>query len=271
MPQPLNEHLLLRLVVGHEQVADASSADEMADFFGEVLGVVAGALQRLRHEDDLQAGAALDVLWILDVAHEDQITEPVHLRISTQHLDRFFHIAVRKRIADIGEHFFEDRRHVGQIAGVLRIDVRPGSLRAGGETEQQVADAFEADHQFHAGEKLARFFGRGMSDDAGDIRVDLKVDAVEVFFALTNVIEPLHGACSNTFRRDGRSLTRKFTGFNGALYEFGGAWLRGRCFHAGRAHKRHSIQFRRVVQTSGINLDPKYTCENHRTRANAKG
>jgi hypothetical protein len=37
-------------------VADGASADEVADFFCEVLGVIAGALERLGHEDDLQAG-----------------------------------------------------------------------------------------------------------------------------------------------------------------------------------------------------------------------
>jgi len=43
VPQPLDEHLHFRFVVGHEHVADAASADEVADFFGEVLGMVAGA------------------------------------------------------------------------------------------------------------------------------------------------------------------------------------------------------------------------------------
>jgi hypothetical protein len=49
----VNEHLFDGLVVGHEDVADGVSADDVADFFGEIFGVVAGAFERLRHEDDL--------------------------------------------------------------------------------------------------------------------------------------------------------------------------------------------------------------------------
>src|SRR5258707_4662389 len=51
VPQPFDKHLFLWFIVGHEQVANAASADKVADFFGQVLGVVAGAFERLRHED----------------------------------------------------------------------------------------------------------------------------------------------------------------------------------------------------------------------------
>src|SRR5277367_377711 len=72
-PQPVEEHLLQRFVVTHHDVADGVSADEVADFFRQVLRVVAGALQRLGHEDHLQAGLALQSFWILDVPQEKQI------------------------------------------------------------------------------------------------------------------------------------------------------------------------------------------------------
>ena len=39
----VDKHLLDGLVVSHENVADGVAADEVADFFGEILGVVAGA------------------------------------------------------------------------------------------------------------------------------------------------------------------------------------------------------------------------------------
>src|SRR6476469_5784922 len=52
----LDEHLLERFVVGNEDVAGGTSADEVAYLFGQILGMVASALQRLRHKDDLQAG-----------------------------------------------------------------------------------------------------------------------------------------------------------------------------------------------------------------------
>jgi len=46
----LNKHLLHRLVIGAQHVANTVSADQVANFLGEVLSVIAGTLQRLRHE-----------------------------------------------------------------------------------------------------------------------------------------------------------------------------------------------------------------------------
>ena len=71
--QPVDKHLLFGFVVGHEQVANASSADKVADFFGEVLGVVAGSLERLGHEDNLKAGVQHDILWIFNVPQKNKI------------------------------------------------------------------------------------------------------------------------------------------------------------------------------------------------------
>src|ERR1019366_62604 len=73
VPEPFDKHLLFWFVVGHQQVANAASADKMANFFGQVLGMVARAFQRLRHENNLQAGEVRNVLRILDVAQEDDI------------------------------------------------------------------------------------------------------------------------------------------------------------------------------------------------------
>ncbi len=115
----VNEHLFYRLVVGHEDVADGVAADEMADFFGEVLGVVAGAFEGLGHEDNLQAGLAGDVFGILDVAEEDQVAQAVDLGVGAENIDSLADVASRESIADIGEHFFEDGGHVGEVAGVL--------------------------------------------------------------------------------------------------------------------------------------------------------
>jgi hypothetical protein len=89
----VDEHLLDRFVVGHEDVADGVSADEVADFFGEIFGVIAGALQRLGHEDDLQAGLAMNVFRILDVAQEDEIAQAVHLGVGAEDVDGFADLA----------------------------------------------------------------------------------------------------------------------------------------------------------------------------------
>jgi hypothetical protein len=96
LAEVVDEHLFDGLVVGHEDVADGVSADEVADFFGEIFGVIARAFERLGHEDDLQAGLAGDVLGILDVAQEDEVAETVHLGVGTEHVDGFLYVAAGK-------------------------------------------------------------------------------------------------------------------------------------------------------------------------------
>ena len=58
--------------------------------------MIAGALEGLSHEDDLQAGLAGDVFGILDVAEEDEIAEAVHLGVGAENVDGFADIAVGK-------------------------------------------------------------------------------------------------------------------------------------------------------------------------------
>src|SRR5208282_3445243 len=49
-PQVLDKHLFDRLVISAQHMPHAMPAHQVADFFGQVLGVVSGALQRLRHK-----------------------------------------------------------------------------------------------------------------------------------------------------------------------------------------------------------------------------
>ena len=72
-------------------MADGVAADEVADFFGEVFGVIAGALEGLGHEDDLQAGLAMDIFRVLDMTYredESRIREKA-LRENFAWLNRF--------------------------------------------------------------------------------------------------------------------------------------------------------------------------------------
>jgi len=57
----VDEHLFYGFVVGHQDVADGVAADEVTDFFGEVLGVVAGAFERLGpdHESEERGSTRL--------------------------------------------------------------------------------------------------------------------------------------------------------------------------------------------------------------------
>ena len=74
-------------------MADGVAADEMADFFGEVFGMVAGSFQRLSHEDDFQAGMARYVFGVLNVAEENQIAQTVDFGVGPQNINSSFEIS----------------------------------------------------------------------------------------------------------------------------------------------------------------------------------
>src|SRR5579859_922466 len=87
IPEPGQVELLDRAFVAGGSVADGASAHEMAHFFSDVLSVVACALQRLRHEQDV------DAIWpgatglIFEVPEKDQIANAVDLAIGAQNRD----------------------------------------------------------------------------------------------------------------------------------------------------------------------------------------
>jgi hypothetical protein len=233
----VDEHLFYGLVVGHEDVADGVAADEVADFFGEVFGVIAGAFEGLGHEDDLQTGLTGNVFGILDVAEENEVAEAIHFGVGAENVDRFADVAGGKGIADIGEHFFEDGSHVGKIARILGIDAAGSSLSAVGEAEKQIADALQTDHEFHAGEKFAGFGGLDFGDDGGDGAVDFHVEPVELAFALVQRVEQRTGAGGDAFRGSSCSFFGQPTGFDGTTDDVLMRRFGSEAFDVGSAHK----------------------------------
>lgn len=134
-PEVIDEHLLYWFVVGDQDVTNGASADEVADFFGEILGMVAGTLKRLRHKNDLQACLAMNVFGILDVAEEDEIAEAIHLGVGAKDIDGLSHVATGESIGAIGKHLLEQRSHLSEVAGVFRVDATSGGLSAAAEAE----------------------------------------------------------------------------------------------------------------------------------------
>jgi hypothetical protein len=215
----VDEHLFDWFVVGDEDVADGASADEVADFFGEIFGVIAGALERLGHEDDLQAGLARHVFGILDVAQEDEIAQAVHVGVGAEYLNGLADVALGERGATVSEHLFEQRGHLRELAGVFGVDASADRLRAVGEVEQEVADALEANHELHAGEKFARLTRADLSDGSGDSVVDFEIKSVEFAFALAQRTEQGGGPGSNAFCGGAGGLFGHVAGFHGAAHD----------------------------------------------------
>ena len=200
----VDEHLLEGFVVGDEDVAGGASADEMAYLFSQILGMIAGALQGLGHEDDLQASLVGSVLRVFNVAEKDEVSQAIHLRICAQDLDGLGYVALRECMSAVGEHLFEQSRHARQLADILGIGASADGLGAVGEVEQVVADALEPDHEFHTGQQFTSFRWSNLRNEAGDSAIDLHVQGVKFALALAHGVEQGAGAGGDALR-GGRS------------------------------------------------------------------
>ena len=115
--------------------------------------------------------------------------------------------------------FSRMRRHLGEVARVFGVDASAGGLGAVGKTEQQVADALEADHELHAGEKFARFGGPDFGDGGGHPVVDFHVERVEFAFALAKGVEQGVRAGGDAFGGGSRGFFRHVAGFDRAAHD----------------------------------------------------
>ena len=70
------------------------------------------------------------------MTQEDEIAQAVHLCVGPQDFHRLADISLGERIAAIGEHLLEYRRHLRKIAGIFRVDPPAHRLGTVGETEQ---------------------------------------------------------------------------------------------------------------------------------------
>ena len=215
----VNEHLLDGFVVGDGDVAHGASTDEVANFLGEVFGVIAGALERLGHEDDLQTGLTVHVFGILDVAQEDQVAQAIHLGVGAEDVDGLADIAAGKCGSAVSEHLFEQSRHLGEVAGIFGVDASADRLGAVGEAEKQVANTLKSDHNLHAGQEFASFGGADFGDGGGDSAVDFHVERVEFAFALAQRVQQLAGAGGDALGRGAGRFLGHATGFHGTAHD----------------------------------------------------
>ena len=168
---------------------------------------------------------------------ENQIAQPVHLGVGAQHIDGLFHIPRGKGAANVGQHFFQHGRHVREVARVLRIDPGAGRLRAAGKTEQQIPDAFQADHEFHAGQQLASFGFGHLRDGERNPIVDFAVERVEFLLALPDGIEQRRRAGRNTLGGRSGCILGNGAGVNRSFYQVRVGRLRHWSVHAGDTHR----------------------------------
>ena len=153
--QVFDEHLLDRLVVGAQHVADAVAAYQMANFFRQVLGVVARALQGLSHEQHMEALLAGSAIVVFNMSHENEVAQAIEFRIGPQYRQRAIEIALPESIVHVSEHFFQPRRHYREMADVLQLDAATYGGGAIAAVQQEVADALQVDDELEARQQFA--------------------------------------------------------------------------------------------------------------------
>ena len=190
---PVEEHFLKRLVGGADQVTDAAPGHQVANFLGQVLGMIAGALQRLRHENQVKALMARLFLGIINVADEQQVAEAVHLGVGTKDGKRSLQVAIAKSGQRVSQHLLEQFGHALEIAAVLPANLTRDHGSAVGHVEQQVAHALEFENVFQAGEQLPGVGLGGARNCRGDALVNLAIELVQLFLAAANEIQRIGG------------------------------------------------------------------------------
>jgi hypothetical protein len=107
-------------------------------------------------------------------------------------------------------------------------------LSAVGEAEKEVADAFEADHELHAGQEFTSLGGFDLGDDGGDGAVDFHVERVKFALALAQGIQQRAGAGGDALSGGFLGQT---TGFDGAADDVLMSRFGSEAFDAGGAHE----------------------------------
>ncbi len=112
----------------------AVPANQVEEFFGQVFGVVTGALEGLRHEQDAGAVGGDALAAGFEVAVEDGATGGVDFGVELENRLREVEVAGQESLVDLGEHFLKDVGHFDKIVGVFAGE-------AGGEFLETMGDA----------------------------------------------------------------------------------------------------------------------------------
>jgi hypothetical protein len=174
----VEKHLFDGAIVGAKDVANGASADEMADLFGNIFGVIASAFEFLGHEKDVETVELSVMRSGLKVSEHDYIAKAIHLSVGTEDVYGSVEIAQAEGILNVRDHLFEARRHSGEIGAVDDVDLRRDGFGAIGDIEEEVADTFERDDELHAGEEFTSFVFADAGDGGSNEIVDIAIERI---------------------------------------------------------------------------------------------
>ena len=103
-PHAVEVKLHHRFVIGAKHVAYRPAANEVANLFRHVLGVISGALEFLRHRNHVKALLARFVVTRFQVPHQYQITQPIEFAVRTEYGHGTVKVALAECEINIGQH-----------------------------------------------------------------------------------------------------------------------------------------------------------------------
>src|SRR6266571_851720 len=106
-----------------------------------------------------------------------------------------------------------------EIARILRIDARPRRLCAAAKTQQEIADALQPDHHFHAGQQLASLGLRHLGNGRGHTRVNFHIQVVELSFTIAECVKERRRAGCDALRRRSCRFLRDSTSLDGTRHQ----------------------------------------------------
>ena len=126
--------LSLKLRIGRRKfsrvVAQRPAFGQSVELFGQILGMITDALQRLRREQDVEILLARRTVRLGQMPVKQGMAHPIDLRIGLQHLLGVRDVAGEEALMNLFQHFAEQGSHLDQLAQNPQPAIFRGAIRA---------------------------------------------------------------------------------------------------------------------------------------------
>ena len=179
---PGTEWQSLVLYLPFWRMAHASALDQAEQFFSEIGRVIAGPLQRLGHQQDF--GSVLE-FFALKMSAEESAMHVINFAVGTEDGTCKLNIAEAKTFANLLQHLIQDLGHFEQLIEITSCHFCRQRMSSLGNAPKQIADALEIGAEAQAGKQLARFCFADVGQRSRQLLIDLTLDSIKLFFAVS--------------------------------------------------------------------------------------
>src|ERR1700756_1459406 len=168
------------------EVAQSVALDQAIEFFGKIFRVIAGALQGLRHEENVKAQGMFFARVIGQMPLKQGVADTVKFGVDAQNLASVFDVKGDKAAMDVIQHIADDGGHLYEVGNVAPGKLAAASLNALGHAHHKVANPLQVGDALEAGEELPGLAFVDAGDGAGQLLVDAAFDLIQFFLAVSN-------------------------------------------------------------------------------------